>query len=241
MCVCGCPTAGFRGFTVPLLRKLHKELGVGIGCSAKIPSTEVALMDALLRHCLGDNFTDAALQGALIARGKPPGDEALIKGTHLSLLAESTDFDEDGADYHEQCEKLRAHHLSLAKAEARRLAAAEELRASASSASSSSAASAGPKPRNFVPMGATGISEAEARGYLPPLASLSKDDRRENRWRVRAPYLQGERSRSWGPKLKFNDWGAMVEVIQLVWQKYIEKHGGDIPFDFSVEEPAPKQ
>ena len=87
--------------------------------------------------------------------------------------------------------------------------------------------------RRFVPFGSDGITEEDAKQYLPPGARISKDALRENRWRVRSAELGGERTKSFGSKSTTSDWEALVFVVRLAWAAYTGRHGGACPFDFA--------
>ena len=124
------------------------------------------------------------------------------------------------------------------RAEAKRMDEFAKLQARGA-ASSSAAGSGGPAPaRKFVKRVATGYSLVQMKQFLPPFAAASKDDKRENRWRVREPYLQGERSKSYGSKSGLSDWEAMVWVLQLLWHHYTKTTGIPCPFEWETLQPV---
>jgi len=68
----------------------------------------------------------------------------------------------------------------------------------------------------------------------PPNCGLSKDSR-ENRWRVRAPYLHvlglgNARSRAWGRE--GCEWEALLVVVRLAWTAYAQETAAEVPFEF---------
>ena len=209
------------------------------------PRGEVALVSSLVRLVLGADTDDAVVREALAARGRtdePVGlsDTALLReGSADGLQAEVLEDADD--DVRDQLARLREQReLASARAAAARAELEKQQEAVASGAGSAAGAPA-PEParvaRRFVPKPGHGLSVEEAREYLPPGASITNDDRRENRWRVRAPYLATdhlgcERSRAWGSGVH-TDWEALVWCLRLAWSRYCITHGGEPPWDFS--------
>ena len=62
--------------------------------------------------------------------------------------------------------------------------------------------------RRFVPVAAHGYSREEAQAFAPSSATLGKDDRRENRWRMKSHYTIGEKAKSYGPRCVVDDNGV---------------------------------
>lgn len=210
-------------------------------------STEVKLVEELMRYILQAELSDAKLRQAMSERGRRSEPDAeLAKASKLlasDIAQEVLEFDEqeDDSDIREQLQELKRKREAHLRREAKRMQEVDRLRP-AQSASSSSSSGAAPA-RRFIARPTSGYDAGGARAFLPPGASVSKDDRRENRWRVRAPYLRNlgaglERSRSCGGPNGPSDHDAMLHVLQLVWRSYLQAHGGECPWSWDSLQQA---
>lgn len=222
---------GFRGMTVDHLRRLCKILEV----AEPKPPTEVNLIQALARSIMKEAATPEFIRAALAARHDCADlSDDLLRTTKLydtdvmdALAAEFSDDEE----VERQVRCLKEKREKAVRRNAERLDKVWSSRTEGGASSSSSAPSA-PRPRSFVAAEANGISCAEAKRFLPDGFSLSKDDKRENRWRLRGKVMQGERSKSFGSRSDCCDWDAMVCMLQLAWREHSRVSGESMPWDF---------
>jgi hypothetical protein len=229
---------GFRGFTVPLMKKLHRELGLP-GDVQRRGFGEAMMIEILLKHALGDSYTAAKLAEAIHARVSTDWDQELVDttgllGVDMAEIVEE-DLEDDDADVREMWAEIK-RKAATRKDRAARLLQPPGVVIPGGSASSS--AGAGPPARTFITRPADGYSQVQANQWCPPGARISKDDRRENRWRIRAPYLAdatggAEKSKSYGTMSLTSDFSAMVFVLSLAWRAYIRTHGGQCPYDWA--------
>lgn len=184
-------------------------------------------------------------QRAMAARSATEGDDAILDNTALfekELDFDLDDFFEDDEDVAEQWAELKRRHFerkAKQAASAPPVAASKWASESSGSAAGPSGASGGRPQRKFIAREANGYSQKAAMRFLPPGAKISKDDKRENRWRIRAAYLKdfdggggGERSKSYGKASPLGDFGAMIFVLKLGWRAYLAAHGGECPWQW---------
>lgn len=167
----------------------------------------------------------------MLARGHEAfAGENLLSNTDLFKphMQEAMEEDLEDEQVHAQFEELKKRKVAQAAREAAaRTPAPAPKRTSAASSSSSSQAPHAPKARRFVPVPATGMSAPEARGFLPPQCSLSKDTTRENRWRLRMRFLEKEVTKAYGRNSSHDDHGAPV----FPWKEWQRYSGDACPFD----------
>ena len=78
-----------------------------------------------------------------------------------------------------------------------------------------------PKPRKkAIEWPAGGCSQAMAKAWLPPNASVSKETTWHHRWKAKASYL-GHSSRSFNPAEAGADNRALQHVLRVVWKAWI--------------------
>lgn len=224
---------GFRCLSVAQLKLLYDYLGVGEVQGGRRPATEVPLVTSLCEFVLGQAATPQTIEAALLARHSlgESSSETLLGATKLfdphmdSVVGEL--FDDD-PDIVQQMADLKMQKERRARASEQRMATLKRMKPP-SGASSSSA----DKPaRRFVAVEANGLSAGAAKAFCPSSASISKDDKRENRWRVRSKLLGSEKSKSYGRKSATTDWQAMVHVLTLAWRAHTLATGEGCPFDF---------
>ena len=82
-----------------------------------------------------------------------------------------------------------------------------------------------------MPVPTTGVTVDEAKALLPPGFSISKDEERENRWRMRADgdYV-GPKSKGFGKGTGLTDFEALRFLVQLAWRHQDRKHGTPCPW-----------
>lgn len=199
------------------------------------------MVQALMRHVLQEQYSDKLWKQALSRRASGGLQGELEKiGSSLPQdldMIVGDDLEDDQSVIMQQWEAIAKRREAAKVAKDKLLAQAERLqppRPSVAAASTTSRrdGSAGPRPRTFVARPANGYSQAQAKQWLPPGASISKDDRRENRWRVRSPFLRdlgggAERSKSFGTSSGLCDFQAMSFCLRLVWRAYLMSHGGE--------------
>lgn len=138
---------------------------------------------------------------------------------------EGDEFDDDGDDVKEQMARLRAAREAHCKQTAdREVKAKEYLHKRQVGVSSSASGPSDPGPsssrqRGFVAMPCSGPPLGEAKQWLPPGATLSKDCVREKRWRIRFRAMGGEKSKSFGRHSSKNTSGHR-------WSSCCSGHGG---------------
>lgn len=232
---------GFRNMTVPYMKRLLFEV-VATDWEGPRPNTEATVLAALCRQIMGDAADEAFVSAAMRARhfvaGAPEGSvEQTNSGESAKEVLEDLEAGvSDDEDVHRQLAEVKENLALAMKRQAQHTAeiqrAVREMRpASASSAGEASSASGAPRPRRFVPMPPQGPSQEEAQALLPPLYRVSKDDRRENRWRIRGPGLGGEKSRSFGRASGRTEWQAFGCLFLLAWQAHQRHTGEACPYD----------
>lgn len=223
---------GFRGMTCDHLRRLHDFLGVPVEAGCR-PTSESALLLALAKFVLMNEATDEIIQNMVSAR-HPVADacDDLLEATKLFDQGFEGEFDFEQAedpDIEKQLQQLREKKERLVAKRAEALKAAAGLRLPQPQPE----APAQRCERKFVPAPAGGLSQIEAQLLLPEGFRLSKDDRRENRWRLRGPGIT-ETSRSWGRRSHFDDYGAMSFLVQLAWRAHSRRTGEECPWEFQA-------
>lgn len=154
------------------------------------------------------------------------------------LEGDGSDGDCVDDDVAEQIEMLKSAQDERRKQQReRQVKATEYLRKlgkgpSSSSSKVASSGGGGPKPRHFVAMPCRGPSLEDAKQWLPPGATLSKDCVRENRWRIRFKPLGGEKSKSFGRHSSTNEWESLVVLLQQAWRAHERVSGEACPFSF---------
>jgi hypothetical protein len=202
-------------------------------------------MRAILLHLFGASFNDDMLSSALRARGRDLGDsiqEEARTWVDPDLNMPDDSPMDDLADVQEQLRVIKVRRDAAQKLERDRLAAAAAIARDARVDGAGSSGDGAPPPdalavaperrvrvRRWVPAVADGLSVAEALEFAPPLAKMTKDSIRENRWRIRAPYMN-ERSKSFGRGSGLSDWAAMTFLLRLAWRRYTEVYGVECPF-----------
>ena len=234
---------GLKGFTVPLLRKLALLQDGITEAMVSRARTEIALMRVLLRNIFQGEYNEKMLEHAMKQRHRDIGQAELEATKSLNDFGVVVEENEDDmADILEELEVLRAKRRAAATREAQISAMTTTAGAASSSAAGghggAPAASGAPaRVRRWVPAAADGFDVPTAEQWVPPLCKLSKDGLRENRWRVRAPWLAGERSKSFGTGTGLSDYEAMVFVIRLAWAGYCVDHPGSCPWEFEDARP----
>lgn len=169
--------------------------------------------------------------------------EEMLRDTDVVLpefanLVEDDDADDDD-DVQQQIsalKKARAKQLlhqgrmrELAVAAAKSMARANA--ASASGASSAQQAPPAGRPRRFVPMPPESPTQEEAQALLPPPYRISKDDRRENRFRLRGPGVGGEKSKSFGRNSGRTPRDAFGLLFVMAWRAHERLTGERCPYE----------
>lgn len=159
---------------------------------------ESQIMQMLLRHILGQEYTDSKLKESMLARGSPmPGvaDELLASTRIFDKDLALFDSDSDGdSDIKDQLNELRRQaEVRRAKCDAIEKGR-EVVQRNMPPPSSASSSSPPSRPtRTFVPRPATGYSVEQAKAWLPPKCSISKDTEREQVAQTRLlPLLVGD-------------------------------------------------
>lgn len=227
---------GFRGLTIEHLRRLCRVVEV----SEPRPATEARLLNTLAVAIMKDEATEDFLKQAMVARHECADASAHIQPTKIFATdggvgdALDVEFSDDEV-VEEQIKRLREQKAKAARQQAERVQAVEGLRSSATSSSAAPKATGERAARKFVAVQGDGITAAAAKAYLPPDCALSKDDKRENRWRLRMKWSNAERSKSYGRRSECTDWEAMTFLIQLAWREHSRLTGHPCPFSFSSD------
>ena len=183
--------------TVAHLRRLCGVLGI----AEPRPATEVPLVQTLAAAIMEEEATADFLRAALTARHESAefADSMLRTSARFDdeVAADALVDLSDDKEVEKQVQTLRVRKENAASEHTRRLELAAKMHP-VRAASSSDAAAEAPRPREFVPMNADGVSAAIAKQWLPPGWSFSKDDGPENRWRIRSRLLRTAGSRSCG-------------------------------------------
>lgn len=234
---------GFKGMPTTYLRRLARFVGVPLPSGFRAWS-EPVLVDTLVRHFLGAAATDAIVEDALQRRKDTLHLDDVLKQSKVFDLEPDwvVNAEDDDPELVQAYMKLRAQQAA-AEAKAKQYSEAMETMKQARGQGNRSAHADGPdaKPqgRKFVPVPATGYNPTEALKWAPPGCSISKDTKRENRWRVRAKYLPGghEKTKSYGKNSSTDDYGAMRFLLEFCWQHYKRISGQECPFDFGDAAP----
>jgi len=226
----------FRGLTVHFLKRLFNKLQVNVRPK---PLTEAPLVAALAKHVLKGEATDAVIAQALAARGEVNAlgrEVAPAVDLELQKVLDAELGDDDDVEC--QIAELRAA-VEQRQAKARALVVAWQPAAmpavpasSSGSAPSASSSGAAPAPRRFVPMPPSGMTVAQAREYLPPGCSISKDIEREHRWRLRSKLVGREITKSFGSASTLGVNGALVFLLAIAWRAETRNSGTERPFSF---------
>jgi hypothetical protein len=224
---------GFANIKGHWLRKLHDVLVDGAG-DGDPPSAEGPLLQALGRHIFAEQWSEELMKEVVDARtasseSMSPVDaqSPLLVGDAQDVLQEEMegmDLDEELQNYQE---KLRCMRLA---AQLR----AEQLADSVGKCAAAAEAAAAPhhvKKAIVWPPG--GLTQAQAKGFLPPGASISKETTWHQRWRVESPEL-GQRSKSFRGEDVQADHEACRAVLRLVWAAYTQVHGGECPWQLDA-------
>jgi hypothetical protein len=235
---------GFKGMNVAQMKQVFNELH-NPWKGAK-PASEDRLLLAFAQHFFGAEATPEKMEKIVAARHEVDCEVAeLLARTELfekdlAAIWEKDEGEEDIEDIEQQFNELRREReKKLSEREANLKAMRDALAGFAphshggGSAGSGSAEGSGPG-RKFIPVPEAGPTLEVARAYVPPGFSLSKDTIRENRWRLRGKLLEGERSRSYGPRSD-SEWGALVVLLQMAWRLHERKTGEACPFEFGSE------
>ena len=223
---------GLKNFTAHSLRKLFGELGVKYTRGQK-PATEAALLRSIAKHVLGHEYNDAVGEALMVLRTiDDDADELsenspLLKGDVLAVLEgelEENDMLEEIAEIKHEVELKRLRNA------ARRKAAAP----GCTMPLPGTAERGTPKPRlKPITRPATGWTQAEANKFVPPSASISKEQAWHTRWKLRAPYL-GEKSKSYTAGDEDSDNAALMHLLRLGWAAWANASGEDCPLDLGA-------
>lgn len=192
------------------------------------------MINALLTHILGRGCSPEVVQIALQARHETPDvPQKLLDTSHLfgdwanEAVVESAEFagEEDVAAQYELLKQKRQRH---AEAEEQRLKALARIQP----APADSETSGGVQARKFYPLPPQGLSQEEAQTLFPDSCRISKDDRRENRWRLRSKLLASERSKSFGKGSGLSVNEALLVLLQVAWRAEEQATGRACPWQF---------
>lgn len=100
-------------------------------------------------------------------------------------------------------------------------------------ASAASAPAVSCHKRVLIP--SSGLTQAQAKQYVPPGSYLSKEKEWHHRWKVSAPFLKPPKCKIFDPELEGADSNALKYVLTSAWQVYMKLFGGDCPFDFQTQ------
>jgi hypothetical protein len=240
-------STGFRQLGVMRLRALWRVLAVPEEGVALQAMGEAELVKGLARFALP--HVDGIEEHSFAARFKVQGMEEQLDegmGEHFAELMEDMrgEADEDDAELAASVTALREQLERARSARERRRAAAlgGELAAAPPAAPPAAPAAAAPRARLFIARPEGPITAAMAQQWCPPGCRVSKDDRRENRWRLRGDVLRvlglgAERSRAWGPRGAADEWQALIFVLRLGWAAHQQATGEDGAFGFGPEAP----
>lgn len=193
------------------------------------PRSEVALLESLIRHLLPES-SDADVERALALRQTDAS---------ADMRASSPLFDERFADMVIESQDMESADIEMQFRKHRDAAKAKDTRDEHTKSllkevlEVAHAGAQGKKQRKFAPRKATGYTRDQATKFAPPDCAVWKD-LKENRWRVRAAYLPFGKSKSWGGKSGFDDYGAMKFVLQVSWKAYSEATGLPSTVDFEA-------
>ena len=180
---------GMPNFTVFFLKRLHKELKVPVPDRA--PMTEAGLLRALAAHVFPQEYSEPFMEQIVERRNAALADTPELE---LSSPLRSGDVEqvlqaeiEDMELEREIQEFKQRQERQKAKLTAAKLAMAQETRRSAQLlASGNSSSSSNKRRRKLIPFPATGFDQASARAFLPPGASVAKEQEWHCRWRITA-------------------------------------------------------
>ena len=235
---------GFKNLTLIYLRLLVVHLQIAYsGTLSRMTLKEC--MEALLKHSLGANFKEEAVEKALENRNKDDMDETYSLDPGLFNLEQEDVFgeeaDEDLEEEVRHWQALRTKQLAKkAREEAKDIGKAAMGSSTSSSSSSSTVPGAQPQQRQrvFVQIATNGYSAAEAQKWAPPNVKLYTDDQRESRWQARSKELfagSGQKSKSYGPRSHCTDFGAMKLVLESAWVQHTRRSGTPCPWHFEDE------
>ena len=233
--------AARRGFwSVPIthLRKLFDRLKV----EGARPKSECKLVEALVRHVLGD-LTDGEAKGYILARDVGPDesdndDDHAVDELHDLLGSDSDDCDLK-KDVAALKEKRDAHRETLI----RKAQTVADIFKGKDGRDNLDDGCGAPKPAEkkaiaWVP--GRGLLQKEAKVFAPPGSIIIKDTVRHMRWQVRAPWLRPSHSKTFASSEHGSDNSALLYVLSMAWSVYSRQTGTPCPYDIEAVlfEPA---
>ena len=204
----------------------------------KKPTTEVQFFSAICIHVVGaDIATQDYIKAKFAIRMKAvSSDPETIDLTEEinGITDEYIDDEVDDDDIQLQHEKIREEARKRRNKIEKKMTEfrTEGFEEFVGAAAAEDAPSPSAPTRVFRPVEGNGYSSGQARCWIPPFTKLSKDDKRENRWRVDSRVMNGEKSKAFGPRSSTSDYEAMVFCIQLAWRAYTKAEGHPCPYVF---------
>ena len=222
---------GFKGTTVPNLRKLFSDLKVAV--IGKRPLTEVHLVESLAKFALPSSTAADVetyfLKRDATAEGEANEELAKLLDEHELLSSLADDMDEEDE---ELLEKM-AQQVERARARAEKNAAKQKDLASLrlhSPVQGPAASSSRPVAKRIPFVLGRGLTQKEAKAFCPPGASLSKDVVRHMRWQIRADYCQPSVSKVFRQSAEQADNSALLHCLRIAWHKYTLSCGEPCPW-----------
>lgn len=229
---------GLPNMTVYFMKKLCSALGVA-SSSGRKPSSEGELMQALGRHILGDGYGDTTAKSAIAARIEFQGlgeddmcKSPLFSGDLWSVLEEGIG-NQELADEILKCEARVRHQMAKGALKKQAMESAMPMTIAAEQ-------NLDEGRRQAVQFPPTGLTQVQAKRYLPPHSTISKERTWHHRWKVSAEYL-GSRSKSFEGGNNDSDNEALRFVLFVVWRAWHAGSGQECPWDFGGEGIAPQR
>lgn len=217
---------GLVALTVPLLSRLHTELGI-VEKSSR-PTSGLGLMKSLLRHILPDLDEQGIKDIISLRKGRSVADPAASPLLQLENLEMSKALIDD-----EVVEDT--HKYMTMKGMTKDRGSSANSQAPRGASSSSSSGSAGPSAAR-VKISITGASTPEdARQWIPQVQRcwIKRDDARHMRWQTGYPVAavgqQSSWSKSWSEA--FLERAALRFVLAKVWAAHTVATGEPCPWD----------
>jgi hypothetical protein len=208
---------GLRDIPVEILKKMHVALAVPL-LMGKRPTTRAELSKTIVRHVMTDFSEEQVLEACLRATTDADEFDSCVTGIfdreEIDLVLEEF-ADENLID---EITKLKAKAKSKALAREKQKIALVKAAIFVPGAAASSGHVDEPQPLYWIP--GRGLLQSEARFFLPPSATLRKDEKRDPRWQVRAPYINPSYSRKYqrGDSALDND--ALLSCLRHAWLEY---------------------
>ena len=214
---------GLPNFTVPFLRKLFDHLKCPYTRGQK-PTTEAAIVLAIVKKVYGADYTDEIGLEVLKTKTESliPHEAAeapLLTDDLMELLGgefENVEFEREIQEYNSAMKLDMARREKRAREAARFMQEAEDADDGAQAAPAAAVRPQLPKPENA-------FTQKETKFFLPAGYGVSKETKRDARWRIKSPYGVKEFNKCFNRFDADADYSTLRQLLRQAWLEY-ERH-----------------